>query len=380
MPGVRSIIEKISAAALSLFFTIICLGVAANYYLLFTNQGQVASFYDWIIDKGEYTPQYLFWGAPWCDTHPDKCTHALEKISNDTVARICPTETQPLVETKTIVFLGDSFTTSPWSELSNSYPFQVARLYADRFSVCVRPVVLAMGGTGASQQLAFFEDHVASIQPDIVIWQFYFNDVYENNRQRLHLISFEGTVSRRTALRYPLFWAGYINQHIPLLRRSTLGQHALYVTTNRGVFSSWEVDEKDATRMISENNLFISSLLKEMDALGTKHSFRFITTVAPLECRFDSSVKNEDHCLVGIKYQDSIIDTLTAHGKYVSMEESTESAHTRVLGVTSNAPRLFNTDVDPGKPGYRHLSIEGNAFFSSVLFENIASNSALLTQ
>jgi hypothetical protein len=79
-----------------------------------------------------------------------------------------------------LVALGDSFTKGYPVGREAGYPSVMRRLLLER-GTPMNVVELGMGDTGPDQQLRAFErELLARMTPDVVVWQFYPNDVWDN--------------------------------------------------------------------------------------------------------------------------------------------------------------------------------------------------------
>ena len=110
----------------------------------------------------------------------------------------------------TVVALGDSFT--------EGYPVAPAAVYPARLDALLRSagcgmnvVNMGQGDSGTDQHLRLFTKHVLPrLQPDVVVWSIYPNDVWDNVEMATYEIS--GS-DRLVPLRWPPSWV-YIRQRI----------------------------------------------------------------------------------------------------------------------------------------------------------------------
>ena len=98
-----------------------------------------------------------------------------------------------------VVTLGDSFTESFPVAPEHAYPLILESLLREVFPT-VRVVNVGMGDTGPDQHLSLFENYVLPrIEPAVVVWQFYPNDVEENAIKPLYDIDGDGQLVRLRA-------------------------------------------------------------------------------------------------------------------------------------------------------------------------------------
>ena len=87
---------------------------------------------------------------------------------------------QGLGQSKLLVTLGDSFTASFPVDAKDSYPQVLSEILTGQ-AFNVRVLNMGLGDSGPDQHLKLFEKYVLPrVKPDIVVWQFYANDTYEN--------------------------------------------------------------------------------------------------------------------------------------------------------------------------------------------------------
>ncbi len=262
-----------------------------------------------------------------------------------------------------VLFLGDSFTISPWTSLDHQYPTYFSQLLANHTNQCVKQLRLATGGANNDQEFLRLKDVLKKIKPDIIIWQFYENDIWENTSNEILKVE-KSKISRRNTFSNSLFLAGFINQRMPFIKNTPLGNYLLYLGENRDVFDYWSTkfNEIGLTK-ISENK--IPLLLKEIERLSTFYGFDLYTTLSPLECQFVPQYRADCKDL----WQNSLRKILKNNSNYLSMEPVSDIG---IQTSTMNLSSYFNTNTieDKNLPGYRHLSEEGNVYFSSIMFKN----------
>jgi lysophospholipase L1-like esterase len=91
-------------------------------------------------------------------------------------------------ELPTVLTLGDSFTEGFPVPPSRNYPSCLRRMLA-RAGRPMNVINLGMGDSGPDQQLLLFRTHaLAHVQPDVVIWQLYENDTWDNITRPVYTI------------------------------------------------------------------------------------------------------------------------------------------------------------------------------------------------
>lgn len=357
---------------------------------------------DFTIRGTDYSTQYIFWDKPYCQFNPKDCKYPEEHLLSYPVELFQPSSTTQCSSYYTILFLGDSFTAAPWTRPGQSYAAIFAQDYAEHHQVCVKMLRAATGGVGSDQELAYFSDHVAQLHPDMVIWQFCYNDTYENDKQAIYDVK-NGRLVKLNLLRNSTFLAGFLNQHLPFLHQTLIGQNLLWWGSERDVLRTWPTI-MDTDHISAYNTLKIPLEIQAMKQLSVQHHFQLFTTLAPLECYLTGSIE----CTGDSLQMHNLIKKLAQqNSRFINMspqvpldlqETSAAAAKTTpaqflstasssaatVLGTTDPtwpvqvnngatpelSEELFNTTQDANPPGIRHLSVQGNAFFGQILFNN----------
>ena len=359
-----SVLAKTGLFILSIILSFAVLFVVINITLVITKLGKPPVFTEWTLDTTTYSPRYVYWGKSYCELFPQDCpkpegeylTHAPEIFMQENNTSC-----------KTVLFLGDSFTVAPWTNKGESYAAVFSQKFALENKTCVRMYRIATGGVGNDQELARFTDVVKMIHPHIVLWQFYENDLFENVIAELYAFRGSG-LYRKNAYLNTRFIAGFLNQHIPLLRNTAIGRHIMFLGEFIDVFRVWPMNPYNGEEMIVYNRRKVPRLLAVMGDLAKSYQFVFYTTLAPLECEVDQGFScpwSSD------RNQQILSEILQKNSKYISMD-GTPRKNSTVLGVTFNRKddQLFDVVHDRNPPGARHLSPEGNKKYGTLLYEN----------
>ncbi|MBU0974843.1 SGNH/GDSL hydrolase family protein [Patescibacteria group bacterium] len=353
---IKSIFAKIFLAVISVTLTLILLAVAFNLYLektRYIGDGNMG----FTLDYAVFNLDYIFWQKYFCDLE-DNCPETVSYVDSLLIhpQNIFGSEYSPTC--KKILFLGDSFSTAPFSEFS--YGDYFTEKLSEEFHHCFISLHLASGGVGNSQELAKLEDNIEVIDPDLVIWQFYWNDLVNNVQFSVHDID-RNLLKRKKAWNNAFFISGFLNQHIPFLRTSVIGNYFFEESTKKDFFRTWPADIY--TDDVDEyNKVFVPLLLESGKKLAANNSAKLLTTISPLECYLDQE-KTCDEWSLG----DHIIleGILIENSMFISME-STSSA---TIFVENNLNNLFSND-DMKNYGSRHLSEQGEIYFGTNLFLN----------
>jgi len=324
-----------------------------------------------MLDSNQFRPDVTFWSKSWCDYSPSECKNSEEHIVSFPV-QIFPQDFsfEKTDECTKILFRGDSFTVAPWVQFSESYWAIFSHMHAQSYQKCVKSFLLATGGANNGQELLVFSQFVDKLKPNIVIWQFFWNEEIENSKEKVYTVE-DGVLNPKKAWKNTLFLAGFLNQTVPYLRESTLGKHLMNLGAKEDLFSFWPFDFSDYSKTVAYNQKIVPLFLQRMDELSKDHGFEWYSTLAPLECQF---VPDFDNCEGKVFLQNDLRELLKKNSIHVSMEsiEASSSDNIEDFMVVKEASQsiLFNTSEDKTEPGSRHQSTEGNIFFGKILFQN----------
>lgn len=354
---------------LSTILSILLLALTFNYYLKISGKAKESSFLKWTLENAHYSSKYLYWDYSHCVKEPDDCNFPEEQYLSYPVEIFKPLPSTDCTEYKKILFLGDSFTVAPWTEKGESYSAYFSKEFVESENTCVHQYRLASSGTGNDQQFAVFSDLVGKLKPDIVIWQFYYNDFYDGFRQELYEVE-NNQLKKRSVFKNTIFFAGFLNQKIPFLKPTTLGKHLMSLAERRDLFNYWSVSISDFEEVQEHGKNKTKILLREMQNIADINNFSLFTTLAPLECQLAPITPCN-----GSKIQNILKEILIENSTYVAMD-SPKDTNSNVLGYSIDdgtactQDYLFETSRDVNPPGRRHLSKAGNQLFGKVLFES----------
>lgn len=357
------ILRNLALVVTSTLLSIVAVVVTTNVGLHFFWKGESDAHFLWTLDSAFFSPDYIFWSDSACQS--DTCEQPEEAYLTRKVLRYG--NCQAGVPEVTYLFVGDSFTWGPWAEDEQTFPAVFGQRMSTETSECIVVERLATMGTGTQQQFARFVDVIDQLHPDVVIWQFFWNDMYEDQHYGTFSV-LENSLLRKKNWIHPMFLAGFLNQHIPGLREIALGKYLMYLGESRDLFRQWDPEYG----RLDENAL----IFQQMDTLAKQHSFVWYTTFAPVECELlNIDCDGADGDTARLK------DFLKTHTAFLPMDSLTSSpvistaSPSAILG-SSVSERLFNTSDDPAKAGWRHLSVEGNAWSGQLLLQNFRNVTA----
>lgn len=354
-------------ALLSIFVSIVFIVIATNLYLKTTLTFIPKSIQEWTLTYTIYDLKYIYWQKYNCYKY-DNCTDMVSKKESLLARPIFTYGDKGASEScLNILFLGDSFSTAPFTIASYSDFF--AKKLSFNINRCVSVFNLASGGVGNSQELAKLSDEIEFLNPDIVIWQFYWNDLYENVVMPVHTIK-NNKLKRKKAWRSSLFLAGFLNQNVPFLQDSMLGKFLFQQSAQVDLLRDWVVDPHITADIISYNQKFIPLAIEEAKKITSKHNSKLLLTLSPLECTINTNVECEEWQNQNHNYLRKI---LNEYEIFIDMKEISSTA-TQIDCIESKDLQLLFAKNDLKNAGARHLSEHGEEYFGSILFSNFKNN------
>lgn len=314
------------------------------------------------VENAKFDSRYVFWENPNCI---ENCENYLDSIATSEIMQFG-------IQTgdcRRVLFLGDSFTDSPWDGKGKSYAEHFVSNLAINEGSCYELLRLAASGSGTDQQFAKFFDVVGQIKPDMVVWQFYYNDMYDNIYKPLFEESQTGFMRIR-AWSNAYFWSGWLYQNISILQHSQLGAFLLYMgELKKDLKLDWYAIETDESQVLIDfNEIKLTYLIGEMKKLEKQYGFQFVTTLSPLECEFISPQNCHDP-IEGISFAN---------------EEFIQHQLERILQENSNFISMYKNDslsaedslnandfwYEEKQVGARHLGATGQEKVGKILFIN----------
>lgn len=338
--------------------------VLANFLLPYVCKDCQPGFIKQAAELEKFDSRYIYWGDSYCG---HDCDSPLQSIATSEPIKIG----EQYGNCERILFLGDSFTDSPWNEEDKSYAEYFALNLSKYNQRCYEVVRVATNGSGNDQQYARFVDVVEIVQPKLVVWQFYWNDFYDNVEKPLYE-SNGADFYRIKPFHNAYFWAGWLYEHIPFIKKTHIGNFLLYFgELKKDLKIDWIAIESNLELLFAYNTKKITFFLNEMKQLEKKYNYQLITTVSPLECEFLYS----DNCEqlsndmqipfdVNAKVQHQLLRVLQDNSNYISMYESDDYfVEGRVLGA-------MDFWLEEKEIGARHLGASGQEKVGNMLFLN----------
>ena len=175
----------------------------------------------------------------------------------------------------TVIALGDSFTIGSWVRLDESYPRMLKSFLSDSLE-SVTVFNAGVGDTGTDQQLMLFKKFfLPNIKPDIVIWQFYRNDISNNIIYPNYKIASDNTLSPLDARYNWAYQRLYLYNLIPLPQ--AIKEHSYMVNALMHFYEGRKYDQVpgnyDKERLKQYGIDKIQLAIEEMESLSRKHNF-----------------------------------------------------------------------------------------------------------
>jgi hypothetical protein len=250
----------------------------------------------------------------------------------------------------TLVTVGDSFTVGFPAAPHDSYPSVLDALLDERGRP-MNVVNMGVGNTGPDQHLRTFErELLPRTKPDIVVWQFFSNDLRDNVNKAAYVLdggqlvpvrSTDHWIHRRQRFfdRVPFNQALTIHSHVfrYLIRTFERRQTALVPAEFAADPEGWGLEK-------------IRLEVERMNELSRTHGFRiYYVLVVPQILYLDEGDRSDEHARKFIRTHERLARLLESEIGFID-------ADFRASGRTD----LFvGADRDPLKIGSRHMSEAG---------------------
>jgi lysophospholipase L1-like esterase len=275
----------------------------------------------------------------------------------------------------TIVTLGDSFTEGYPVAPDRSYPSVLRSVLSER-GTRANVVNLGFGGTGPDQQLRWFLTYaLPRMQPDVVVWAFYSNDLHDNIVKAVYDTDGERLIPL-DASKHWLYRRRVLFDLVPLPAeaklRSPLFRYALKSLERFGYSHVPERASKDRLGWAREK---FRLELEEMQRLARERHFRaYFVSLAPqvvyMQREGDIEQADESTLYEIVKYEELCRMLVDVPG-YVDgyLQDAAQLPHWRYFfddGVRDDVP-----------PGFRHFGEAGYAALAQLIAERLAAEHAV---
>ena len=281
----------------------------------------------------------------------------------------------PATELK-VVALGDSFTEGAclWSEPEAMYPTLLERQLRD---AGVKAAVMNAGMTdsGPDQELRLFKRFILpKVTPDVVVWQFYQNDLYDNI---IHAVYTDSDTQRLVPLNAAENWTSVrqrLHDDFPLPEiiksRSYVFQHLLRLTELTRAAAVPEAHRADPNRWSLRK---IELAVEEMNELASTHGFlAFYALVAPQSMYLSSA---GDY--YGSQMHRLLYDVLSTQERFIEIRVTAPDLKGQGVEIEGAEPSdiaavvFCDEERDGNTLGDRHFAEIGHDVFATKVAERI---------
>ncbi|MEA2080382.1 MAG: GDSL-type esterase/lipase family protein [Pseudomonadota bacterium] len=270
---------------------------------------------------------------------------------------------------KTIVALGDSFVEGHPVKRSDSYPTILGRLLGERGRP-VNVLNMGIGDSGPDQHLRLMKAYVLPrLTPDIVIWSFYANDVFDNLQQAVYSIENNSLVPL-DATKHWLYIRHRIYRSIPLpgtVKESSPVLRLLFRALEIWGKRDFLLEEPSGIAWSREK---IHLAIEEMERLAQAHGFRVAyVLIAPQSLYLreqDPTQWSQDFHVAG---HEELRRILEDQGLFIDAWFGGPETH--VCGSKVSAPAWHSLFADDGRdrnrPGRRHFNEAGYYLLGDIM-------------
>ena len=287
-----------------------------------------------------------------------------------------------------VVALGDSFTeghpvercTDPRLPCprDDSYPGVLERLLNDA-GLDAAVVHAGIGDSGPDQQLRFFKDYILPrLSPQIVVWQFYTNDTWDNVKFPTYAISEENSLVPLDAHSNWYYRRLQLFNRIPLpssVKKRSYAVNGLMQPFEDKRFS--QVPTRYGNDPLAWAHDKIALEVKEMQRLARLHNFDVYFVLIAHQARYLTSMDPgwmwNDHWASYEEEYQHLLDLLESQPTFILAEFSAgEVQETTFLPVHSIADAIFaGATRDPMPRGNQHFNEAGNALLAQKVAQRI---------
>jgi hypothetical protein len=269
-------------------------------------------------------------------------------------------------DAKLLVTLGDSFTASFPVGDADRYP-AVLETILGKHSFNTRVLNVGLGDSGTDQQLKLFTTYVLPrVRPDIVVWQFYPNDTYENAIKAVYSVGNDNNLVPVGAKDNWLYRRQRFFDSVPLptkIKRESYLFNLILRWYERGL----EAAVPPGKDKLEWGRHKIARGIARMEELAAQHGFRVYYTVVAPEADYKSDVPHGSAGTVeAVEYQ-----------RLLSIVQSKPTFINGRLGTGSAEELSFSADLfadgtrDPSPYGARHFNEAGYRFLATRIANRV---------
>lgn len=268
---------------------------------------------------------------------------------------------------KRIVVMGDSFSEEGlWRHLGiESYPELLTSMFHER-DESVHVYNYGIGASGSDQEFRYFVDHIIPLHPDLIIWQLYANDVWENVIQPVYTIDSHHRLEPLDASANWLYRRQELYNRLPL---KNLLMHSYIIKTILFAFERFQYQEVPESYIRHPQDWGIDKIRAEvsaMDALSKQYGFDVVYVLIPPQALYmHVSGRTSKTVTEALMYHRAIDAILSGKPLYVAIRFEDPS-------VADNQEEVLDTiylhDEDTNLMGDKHISQKGHAIIAQKIF------------
>lgn len=272
-----------------------------------------------------------------------------------------------------IAVIGDSFSACDQFDQITCYPRYIHKLF-EQEGKNVQIFDYAAGMNNTDREFRFFVDRILPTHPDLVVWQLYTNDVWENVLFPVYLLSKDHRLNRVSGTENWAYKRQAFYNALPMkevLLQSYVIRWVLR-SFERGMYnlSPYGDDEGRIAWGIEKIRLEI----EEMNRLSVQHNFHVIYALIPTQALFFDSPPvpgREWMYSYNIRTHKAIESILEKQNVYVPIYFPSPHVSDAENIQTPVRERFYLHEVDPNILGDKHLNDAGNQAVAQQLVEQI---------
>lgn len=275
-----------------------------------------------------------------------------------------------------IAIIGDSFSACDMFITQECYP-QILEAMLAHNGKKIHIQSYGMGGNNADMELRYFIDKILPTRPDLVIWQLYANDVWENVLFPVYIISDDHRLVPYSGRENWAYKRQVFFNTIPMNRM------ALQSFVMRWILRLFEYKSYDQSPYGNDEGRVVWGLekirlgIEEMNRLSHEYGFKVLYVQIPTQSIYLTQAYSPQYQWqyeYNIRVYNELHTILEKQEGYVPLAfTSVPSSEGNVLGAASLsvADRYYLHEDDANFLGDKHLNQEGNQVVAEQLMKRI---------
>jgi lysophospholipase L1-like esterase len=283
---------------------------------------------------------------------------------------------------KLIIALGDSFTKG-YPEDGHGYPEQLQEKMLATHGQSIKILNFGFEDSSPDQQLRIFQKFILpSLKPDILIWSFYPNDIYDNSNYAMYDI--KDNALKELDCHSSFFYVRDVLDTSPIpeiIKKKSLVYRLILKSTEVLIHLRIPQQYKKTPDIWGYKKVELE--MKKMKELAQQNNFEtYFVTIAPQTIYINNPDKgtewaNTDYQLLKKAIQQTHSEEINTDLNFY--QPASPSAAT-VLGISSDYGNSMFSDIykDPNPFGDRHFNSAGYQMFAERMYDTLEQNSAVL--